>query len=310
MDRWLRQAWLPLVALFLATVAYLQARGVNALVAASLHDRPAVRATQPSLAMTAEPRPTAEAILERNPFDSVTGPLDGSGAAQVPAPVEPPASLSSDPRQDPTCDFADVTLTVVLREPARSFASVIQKGDSKLVPVGGSVGDHTLSRISSDRAWLRKGSERCQMQLFDEVRVGRRKAPVKRARRNTRLMRNALPKSIADKIDKVSATEYNVQRSVIDEVLAQQAKLMRAVRFRPQRDGAEVVGMRVLRVPGGSLLAAVGIRSGDVIRSINGFSVTDPQRALEAYGKLRAAKEVNVDVVRGNKPVTIRLNIR
>ena len=316
MDRWLKQAWLPLLALLVGLVAYLQARGLSSLLAASLHERPLVRAVRPTAALEAGPEVTADTILERNPFDSVTGPLDGSHQEELETDQEVRAEVrpTGDPLQDPTCDFADVTMTVVLREPARSFAGVVEKGgDSKLVQVGGRVGGHTLSRVGSDRAWLRKGSDRCQMRLFDDVQVGKRKKPAKRTtkpKRRSRRSSTTLPKSIADKINKVSDTEFNVERSIVDEILGQQAKLMRTVRFRPQREGGEVVGMRVSRVRGGSLLGSVGIKSGDVIHSINGFSVSDPQKALEAYGKLRMASNVSVKVTRAGKPVTIQLNIQ
>jgi len=71
-----------------------------------------------------------------------------------------------------------------------------------------------------------------------------------------------------------------------------------------------VVGVRLRRVTDGTLLHSIGMRDGDTLRSINGFSLTDPQKALEAYGRLQSASNLKVEVTRDGKPTTIELNIQ
>ena len=122
--------------------------------------------------------------------------------------------------------------------------------------------------------------------------------------------RTKLPKSISDKIHKVSDTEFNVERSVLEEVLEKQASLMRGVRLRPRKNGSDVMGLQVSRVRRGTLLNEVGLKNGDVIKGINGFDLTDPQKALEAYGRLRTASELELSLVRNGKPTSIEFHIQ
>ena len=48
----------------------------------------------------------------------------------------------------------------------------------------------------------------------------------------------------------------------------------------------------------------------DRLQSINGFEMGDPQKALEAYTKLRTADRLTVSVNRHGKPVNIDFNIK
>ena len=61
---------------------------------------------------------------------------------------------------------------------------------------------------------------------------------------------------------------------------------------------------------GGSLLDTLGMKDGDVMKSINGFDMSDPQKALEAYARLRSADRLTVAMERGGAPVNIDINIR
>ena len=43
----------------------------------------------------------------------------------------------------------------------------------------------------------------------------------------------------------------------------------------------------------------IGLKSGDVIKSVNGFDISSPDKMLDVFSKLRDAKDVSVDVMRG-----------
>jgi general secretion pathway protein C len=71
-----------------------------------------------------------------------------------------------------------------------------------------------------------------------------------------------------------------------------------------------VAGLRVSGLRPGSLLGAVGVENGDQIQQINGFDLTNPTSAFEAYSKLRSADKLSVTLVRGGKPMNIDLRIQ
>ncbi len=304
------RGWPAVVGVALATVAYFQAQGISAIIATTVDAPPPVRPARTPRRVRAEPV-DADPILERNPFDSEVGPLDGSAPAELvtaPEPREPPEPVN--PLKAPKCDFGHVKLIVSARE-GYGFASIQGKDrKSSLYRVGDMVDDHRLASIGWDRVWLEDDGSPCQLRLADKAPKKPRRKRARRRRRRRRRATSRLPKSIRDKINKVGANEYVVDRSVVDEVLEQQAELMKSVRLRPVKKGSDVVGLRVARVRGGTLLDVVGVKRGDVIQSINGFDLTNPQKALEAYGRLRTASSLTLQVERRGKPVTIEYRIQ
>ena len=68
--------------------------------------------------------------------------------------------------------------------------------------------------------------------------------------------------------------------------------------------------MKVTGIKPGSLLAQIGIENGDRLASVNGYEMSDPQRMLEAYARLRIADRLVLRVSRGDKPEEIRYTIQ
>jgi general secretion pathway protein C len=100
-----------------------------------------------------------------------------------------------------------------------------------------------------------------------------------------------------------------VQRSLVDKLLSNQAELMRSARVVPHEENGRVVGVKLYGIRRSSLLGKLGIQNGDMLRTINGFDMSAPDSALEAYAKLRSASNLSVAVVRRGAAVTMEYNI-
>lgn len=198
------------------------------------------------------------------------------------------------------------------RPGAWSFAAIEgPDGRAQLQRLGGRTPGGTLARIAWDRVWLTAGGARCQMRLG----IGRaEEAPEPRPRPQARPVGgdaslSSIPPEIAARIQPVSATEIHVDRAAVDRILEEQALLMRSARVTPERQGDQVVGLK-LRLRRGALLETLGLETGDLLRSINGLDVTDPQKALEAYARLRTASHLSIAIERGGQLMTIDVNVR
>jgi general secretion pathway protein C len=75
------------------------------------------------------------------------------------------------------------------------------------------------------------------------------------------------------------------------------------------RDGV-AIGFRLVSVRADGPLAALGFRNGDVVRAVNGFSVASPDRALQAYTKLKLARHLSISIDRAGCSSTIELTIQ
>jgi general secretion pathway protein C len=325
-DAIFKRYFAAVVCLFIGVAAYFQASGMGALVASSVALDPSALPAAP-LAAVARATPAAsdhtsnaEAILSRNPFDSVTGPLDGK-QIELPANLPPKEEVNRDPYEDPDCDVAKALLIVASDDPQWSFAALAgSDGKSMLRRQGDEISGQTVYFIGDlrsaeqrrdgkrdlfDRVWLTAaGGARCQIRVGGKIAM--KAAPPK----DTGKPKSSVPKEIADKIHKVSDTEFNVERSVVDSILENQAELMKSARIVPEKEGDKVVGIRLFGVRPDSLLGTLGIENGDRLSAINGFEMSDPQKALEAYTKLRTADHLTVAVNRHGNPVNIDFNIK
>ncbi len=120
----------------------------------------------------------------------------------------------------------------------------------------------------------------------------------------------AVPPDIASKIQKVSDNEFNVDRSVVDKILENQADLMRSARIVPEQKDGKVVGIRLFGIRPETLLGTLGLQNGDRLEAINGFTMASPEKALEAYARLRTASNLNVKVNRRGSPMDIDFHIK
>ncbi|NOU34693.1 MAG: hypothetical protein HOO96_42930 [Polyangiaceae bacterium] len=103
-----------------------------------------------------------------------------------------------------------------------------------------------------------------------------------------------------------SWTTTYVTRQELDRALEDQSALMRNARMVPVKgvDG-RIAGIRLFGANAGSYLARLGLESGDLLQTINGYDVTSPEKSLEAYSRLRNADELRVGIVRRGIPMTL-----
>jgi len=119
-----------------------------------------------------------------------------------------------------------------------------------------------------------------------------------------------LDPALAKGIQKVSATEFNIDRSVVDKILENQSELMRQARIVPEMENGKTVGIRMFGIRPETLLGTLGMENGDRLQTINGFDMASPEKALEAYARLRTADKLVVQVNRRGANMNLDYNIK
>ena len=319
-----------MVLAFIALAAYFQASGVTELVGAGL----LAPSPSGSAALVAAPSPlnfgtphreprTADPLIERNPFDSVTGDL-----RPKPEEITPPQSIDmSDPLAAPACDGINALIITESNDPLWSVAALMGGGEPhpRMRRAGDEVAGKKVVFIGfnprdvTPAVWLSGGGQLCQAQLFRPASVAAAPAaaappppptpevapPPTPGRGPT-----PLPPEIAAKIQKVSDNEFHVDRSVVDKILEDQTELMRSARIVPEQKDGKVVGVRLFGIRPDTLLGKLGLQNGDRLETINGYNMASPEKALEAYARLRTANGLSVKVNRRGSPVGIQYNIK
>jgi S1-C subfamily serine protease len=74
--------------------------------------------------------------------------------------------------------------------------------------------------------------------------------------------------------------------------------------------GFTAEGLRIDSVAAGSLFAKAGLRAGDVVTSVDGRPLHSLDDAANLYARAPAMKAATASVLRGGKPVTLRVSIQ
>ncbi len=323
-DLLFKKYFYAIVLLIVALAAYFQASGVSSLIESQL--APGSGPTFPPMLqarVTSFERPNVTAIHNRNPFDSVTGPLN---AVAVVLPTAQKKELNiDDPLSVPVCAGVKVFIVTESSDPLWSFAAVQGNGDPgpKLRRVGDAVSGQKVAYIGfNPRAnlptiWL-EGDSLCQASLFGEA--GGAPAPPAPAAVEgaegegeepaTKGTASAIDPDIKSKIRKISETEYEIDRSAVEKILEDQAQLMRSARIVPEQKDGKTIGVRLFGVRPDTLLGTLGLKNGDRLEQINGFDMGSPEKALEAYARLRTAENLKIKLNRRGTDTTIDFKIK
>lgn len=297
---------------FFGARGFVQVVGISmAADSKQLSAAPLVSKTAPTSTSVSSHAINADPILARNPFDSTTGPLNarplGDDMPQMPA-----VDLS-DPMNAPVCDGVKVLVIAASSDPDWSFAALQAGTDpkSQLRRKGGEFGGKTVEYVGWDRVWLTSGGTRCQAKMFSPP-TAVAAAPTVSAAPAPLPAGGAPPldPSISKGIVRISANEFNVDRGVVDKILENQAELMKQARIVPEQENGKVVGIRLYGVRPDTLLGVLGMENGDRLQTINGFDMTSPEKALEAYARLRTADHLTIQVNRRGSNMNIDYNIK
>jgi general secretion pathway protein C len=320
LDKLLKRHFWVVILTFVGVAAFFHAQAITEIIgfrlapdATELAAMHAGRLPMPGAATGNARDLRANAILERNAFDSVTGPLDTS-PIDIKLPGEEIARDPTDPMNAPECEGLKVLVIAASTDPDWSFASFTPttggpEAKSVLRRRGGDVAGKTVEFIGWDRVWLMNGATRCQLAMFrPPPPPGEHPAKHESDRRHGG--GDELTREISKGIQKVSATEFKIERGVVDKILENTAALMTQVRIVPEKDGDKATGIRLFGVRPESLLGLLGMENGDRLQTINGFDMTNPEKALEAYARLRTADHLTVSVNRKGTPTNLDYNIQ
>ena len=81
-------------------------------------------------------------------------------------------------------------------------------------------------------------------------------------------------------------------------------------RIIPNYHNGKYEGFRLVGVRPNSLYAALGIRSGDIVKRVNGQDLNTPSKALELFNQLQTSSTITVDITRYGKNITLTYKVK
>jgi general secretion pathway protein C len=212
--------------------------------------------------------------------------LFGEASADDAAPVVP--EISDEDLEDTRLSNLQLKGTIASPEAAMS-AAIITDGsnEEKVYLIGDPIASGAkLHAVYTDRVVLNENGRLTNLRLPEEYRETPT-APVRR----TSTQRRTAP-----------ATQ-SIQSVVSQNV----ARLADVIRPTPYFVNGQQQGYRVYPGRDRRQFAALGLRPGDLIKDIDGQSLTDPTQAMQIFQSLGTASQVSVTVERNGQPEVIVL---
>ncbi|MGB5687649.1 MAG: type II secretion system protein GspC [Woeseiaceae bacterium] len=161
--------------------------------------------------------------------------------------------------------------------------------EQKVYEIGDAVGSGaTLHAVYAERVVLNENGALTNLKLPSEFPEER----MTQARRTTSTTRQTK-----------QANATSIQNVVTENL----SKLTDVIRPTPYLVNGEQAGYRVYPGRNRAQFAALGLRPGDLIKDIDGQSLTDPTQAMQVFQSLGTAEQVTVTVERDGEPQTIVL---
>lgn len=313
-DAFAKRYYTLIIGGMLGTVAYLQGSGISALIAEQLSATPTTAAgDEPAV----KKKPVASSkgksgkdILARNPFDSKTGPLDKPPTKPAVAAAEPeeeaPRESSNLP---PKCTSGEVTLVVGALDPTYSFAVITSNNESKMRRIGDDVDGKKIEAIHGEWVVLAGsgGDDRCRLTMHDDQPAagGTNKSPLVGTTRPTPTEDSEATKpppsaaTLAEGIHKISETSYSIDKDAAAKLSQVKQAFLKSAKV---VDGQ---GLRLYKSAGSTVLGQLGLKRGDVVKSINGYDMSMIDQSTEVYEKLPSLSSMQIVLEREGKPVTL-----
>src|SRR4029077_210538 len=111
-------------------------------------------------------------------------------------------------------------------------------------------------------------------------------------------------------IKKIGEGRYQIERSTVNNALTNMNDLAMQARIVPSFKNGQANGFKLFSIRPDSLYSKIGIQNGDVIQRINGLDINSPDKALEAYGKLKSANALELTVERNGATVNYHYAIQ
>jgi len=259
----------------------------------------------------------------------------------VPPVVEPPpAAEEPDEEEEPPMPDGeledselpiDLIGTLVVSDAAHSMATLQVEGANKLGWIGTDLldGRARIAAIAPRHIVIAEGNRHTVVRLWAEKGAGSRPAPARPGVGAARPAPVPPPRAvdarpapvspadrteraarIRDGVKKTGAYDFEVSRSMLDAELSDLARLQAEARVVPHYENQKYEGFKLVGVRPGSLYRALGIRSGDVIKSVNGVAIDSPNKALELFQQLQNSSNIRVDVERRGQQQTLSYNVQ
>jgi general secretion pathway protein C len=257
-------------------------------------------------------RAQSENIASRGSFNTIISRNIFSSAGVIPDPL---TAKGQDPSKvheaEPIPSNLPLTLvgTLVHSNPDKSIAAIQIRGKNQVLPFTTKQNIETIAsliRVERQKVIIRNtmtnALEYIEMKALGNAKVSFGAAPPAAAPVATG----------AGDVKMLGNNKFAIKRSDLSKYLNDLPSILMQARAVPARDKVtgEVTGYRIVDFQPNSIFSQLGINRGDLIQSVNGEPVDNPQKAMELFNMFKSANNIKMKVERGGSSETLDYTIQ
>jgi general secretion pathway protein C len=87
------------------------------------------------------------------------------------------------------------------------------------------------------------------------------------------------------------------------------SKVLSDARLTPVFTEGKAEGFRVTEIKPRGVFDAIGLRNGDILKRVNGYEMTTPEKAVQVLTALKGQRSIDLDVVRNGARMSFHYDI-
>jgi len=204
----------------------------------------------------------------------------------------------------PVGSIGDIVLLGIYNAPETTVVTVRYKGKSKVLGRGESINGFTLEGAGNSYAIFSKDGKEYKVVLF-KSKNSRKESGIKAVPRSSSEKR--IHETTGDIID--AGDHKIVDKALLQHYVKNMDDIYNNIGIKEVKSGNRIEGFRITYVKRGSPFAKLGVRRGDIIKAVNGQTLTSYKEAFDVYRNIGDTQNVTVVIKRGNKEMELEYEI-
>ena len=200
----------------------------------------------------------------------------------------------------------DIELLAIYNASDVTVITVLYKNKTKVLSRGEEINGFILEGAGSTFATFSKNSKTYQISLIKSKKGDKSSSRIKSVPAATSA---SVPSSKAEG-DIVDAGDHRiVDRSLVEHYAKNMNEITKDIGIVDQKEGKDLKGFRVTFVRKNSHFSKLGLRRGDVIKSINGQEITSYNDAMNVYKNIDKMNALSLTIKRGKEEMELEYEI-
>jgi len=221
-------------------------------------------------------------------------------------PNEAPAPIRKQP-QKIAGSIKDISLLAIYNSENTTVITVEYKRKSKVLARGDKINGFTLEGAGSNFATFSKDAKTYSVDLSKSKKNSSSNFSIKSAIKTSTLPSKEPVKVEGEVTD--AGDHKIIDRSLIDHYAKNMDDIYKNIGISEVKEDGKIKGFRITFVRRGSPFSKLGIKRGDVIKSINGQEITSYNAAFETYKNIQNIENLTMVIKRGKEEMELEYEI-